>query len=84
MTGDAPPTDEDGFEQPFSTPLSARCWCQKCERVYRTASWFRNDWYCPHCEAPWWELADWEEIRAENPHYPARPDDGVLFPRRGW
>ncbi len=49
---------EEWFQQPFPIPLSGYCWCGKCERVYKSVSWFRKDWYCPGCGADLWAIKD--------------------------
>jgi len=75
---------DEWFQQPFPDPLSDYCWCGKCERVYKSVSWFRKDWYCPGCGADLWQLKDWEELRVAAPYYPEHPTEGTRFPAGGW
>ncbi len=75
-------TASEYFQQPFPNPLSDYCWCTKCERVYKSVSWFHKEWYCPNlnCNASLFDLKDWEEF----PYYPEHPKEGTYFPVGGW
>ena len=74
------------FQQSFLDPLSDYCWRSKCERVYKSASWFRKEWYCPSldCDGGLFDLKDWDELREKFPYYPEHPKKGTHFSVEGW
>jgi hypothetical protein len=79
------------FEPSYVHPLTGKryrrwTWCCRCERVYATAKWFANHWFCPHqgCSGTARDSSRWR-VKTEapcdcHPEYGASPVEGKLYP----
>ena len=76
--------DNEMYQHPhLNVQLGEYCWCLKCQRVHRTATWQENGWNCPACGGSALDLWDWRHVQAMNPAYPQHPQEGALFQVHG-
>lgn len=73
-------------------PPGSYIWCLHCGRTYRDGEFlktavggFRDYQACPYEDCDGDAVIDsvpWEDIRRDNPGYPAKPERGVTYPDR--